>query len=79
MVRLEPCTVVMSPATLPFFKITILKWFSKVSLRLKRRDLDLATRSLSIYKTRLPLFPIANASGGMQEQILCYMLGHVEH
>ncbi len=52
------------------------KWFSKVLLRLKPRDFDFATSSLSKYKTKLPLVPIANASARKQREDLCYKLGH---
>jgi len=44
--------------------IKCFNWFSKVLLRLKPRDLDFSTNSLSRYKTTLPLVVIANASEG---------------
>jgi hypothetical protein len=54
------------------------KWFSKVLLRLKPRDLDFATRSLSKYKTKFRLFDIAFASARKRMEVLCYMFGHLE-
>jgi hypothetical protein len=56
-------------------KINCIKWFSKVLLRLKPRDFDFSTRSLSKYRTTFPLFPIANAIEGMRGEVLCYKFG----
>jgi len=58
--------------------ISCFKWFSKVLLRLKPRDLDFATRSLSKYKTTFLLFDIAYASEGVYWHFLCYMFGYLE-
>jgi hypothetical protein len=55
--------------------INCFKWFSKVLLRLKPRDLDFSTKSLSRYNTTLPLVPIAFASEGMLGKDLCFKSG----
>jgi len=51
------------------------KWFSKVLLRLKPRDLDFSTRFLSKYNTTFPLVPNAFASARAQMKVPCYMFG----
>jgi hypothetical protein len=50
---------------------------SKVLLRLKPRAFDFATNSLSKYKTKLPLVPIAFASVRKRMEVLCYMFSHL--
>ena len=55
--------------------IRCFRWFSKVFERLKPRDLDFSTRSLSRYKTTFLLFDIASASEGMGGEVLCYIFG----
>jgi hypothetical protein len=52
------------------------KWFSKVLLRLKPRDLDFATNSLSTYSTKLCLFLKCVYTRGHAGVVLCYMFGH---
>jgi hypothetical protein len=52
------------------------KWFSNVLLRLKPRDFDFATRSLSKYNTKLPFLAIANASEGIRGEfyVICLVI-----
>jgi hypothetical protein len=56
--------------------IRCFKWFSKVLLRLKPRDFDFATRSLSKYNTKLPFLAIANASEGIRGEfyVICLVI-----
>jgi len=56
--------------------IRCFKWFSNVLLRLKPRDLDFSTSSLSKYKTRFRLVPIAFTSKGKRREVQCYKFGH---
>jgi hypothetical protein len=57
------------------FGIRCFKWFSNVLLRLKPKDLDFATNSLSKYNTTLPFVVIAFASARKRMEFQCYMFG----
>jgi len=55
--------------------IRCFKWFSNVLLRLKPRDLDFSTRSLSKYNTALRFVIIAFTSARKRRNVLFHMFG----